>query len=313
MPLYKLDCPKGKLPDGVLKPAAETAIDVESHLESWLEHSPWAVLEEPLLIIARQASAKTTETTVFPDLLALDADGNLVVIELKKGRAPRDVSAQLLEYAAWAADLSHDEIARIAASYLGIEAMEPDEQLAAMFLETFECEEFPTLGKQLRLVIAAEVIPPSVARVCRFLRSHHGIKLTCLAFSVFRTGSGEILVQSEQIVGAEQGGKPNSSEPSGRWLGDMPVKEVVWQAVELLTGDQPDRIFSPKEVIAAIQEKYPSFNVNTARCQLIADCVNHTSRHHYPGGKDRYWTVGKGRFQLYKPEDLISRPRASVT
>lgn len=308
MSLYKLNCQGGELSTGQLTPAAESTIEVEKHLESWLERSPWAVFEEPLLIIGRQPSAKTMEATVFPDLLALDAAGNLVIIELKKGRAPREVTAQLLEYAAWAAELAHDEIARIAAAYLRLESMDPDEELAAMFLEEFEAEEFPKLGDKLRLVIAAEEIPPSVARVCRFLRSRHGIELTCLSFSVFRTEAGEILVQSKEVVGSESDGPGSSVERTSRWLGDTPVKEVVWTAVKKLTRDDPGRVFSPKEVITVILEQHPSFNATTARCQLIADCVNHTSRHHYPGGQDRYWTVGKGQYRLCRTEDRSFDP-----
>ncbi len=35
----------------------------------------------------------------FSDLLGLDKDGNIVIVELKRGKTPREVVAQLLEYA----------------------------------------------------------------------------------------------------------------------------------------------------------------------------------------------------------------------
>lgn len=60
--------------------------------------------------------------------------------------------------------------------------------------------------------------------------------------------------------------------------------------------------FAPKDVVAEVLASYPSFNKNTVSCQIISDCVNHTSRHHYPGGSDRYWWVEKGKYELYDPE-----------
>src|SRR4051794_14330515 len=44
------------------------------------------------------------------DLLAMDSEGDLYVIELKKERTPREVVAQTLEYGFWARSLSFEAI-----------------------------------------------------------------------------------------------------------------------------------------------------------------------------------------------------------
>ena len=73
--------------------AKKTDIELESHLESWLENNPWALVEgEPILWIGRQTSADVEESTIFPDLLGVDSEGNLVIVELKRSRAPRKSS-----------------------------------------------------------------------------------------------------------------------------------------------------------------------------------------------------------------------------
>jgi len=78
----------------------------EEDLEALLEQNPQVLAnDEPLLLISRQPNAQESG---IPDLLALDADGNLVIVELKRGRPPRDVIAQALEYAAWVAALDDD-------------------------------------------------------------------------------------------------------------------------------------------------------------------------------------------------------------
>ena len=121
MPIFKLKKEKNSIENAILIPAKKTSLELEKHLESWLENSPWAVAQEPLLIIGRQTSAFQEEYgTIFPDLLGIDKEGNLVIIELKKGRTPREVIAQLLEYAAWANDLSDEKIHEIATSYFKI-------------------------------------------------------------------------------------------------------------------------------------------------------------------------------------------------
>ncbi len=51
------------------------------------------------------------------DLLALDADANCVIVEPKGGRTPRDVVAQILEYAAWIRGLGYGESGKIAEGY----------------------------------------------------------------------------------------------------------------------------------------------------------------------------------------------------
>ncbi len=87
MPLYSFDGTN-------LRPLRRHPYPEES-LEDWLERNP-AVLDEddPLVIIGRQVP-----TDAGPiDLLALNQSGDLVVIELKRGRTPRETIAQALDY-----------------------------------------------------------------------------------------------------------------------------------------------------------------------------------------------------------------------
>ncbi|MGH2541042.1 MAG: hypothetical protein ACRDGK_11015 [Actinomycetota bacterium] len=51
------------------------------------------------------------------DLLGVDEQGACVLVELKKGQAPRELIAQALEYTAWIDSLSLDDLDSIAARY----------------------------------------------------------------------------------------------------------------------------------------------------------------------------------------------------
>jgi hypothetical protein len=302
MPIFQLSTPDASSPTAELVVALPASLTQEANLESWLENSPWAITQEPLLIIGRQTSAHAESDLRFPDLLALDKDGDLIIIELKKGRTPREVVAQLLEYAAWAKELSSDEVVELGTNYYGFSAAA---EFQAKFLDTFEQEDFPNLSLNLRLFIAAEEIAPSVARSCRFLRTCYGVDVSCIEFRVYRTKAGNILVGSECIVGKEDPARPGSHDQH-RWSGEKPVKQVVWEAAQLVASKK--EIFAPKDVAAEVLSRFPEFNKSTVGCQIISDCVNHTSRHHYPGGDDRYWWVEKGQYQLYYPQKHGSVP-----
>ncbi len=298
MALFKLKIDGTNLNTAELVEASKVELDFEKHLEGWLEKSPWAITGEPIIWIGRQPKSPVEDTTIFPDLVGIDKDGNFVIVELKKGRAPRDVVAQLMEYAAWANDLSDEDIIELADQYFSATHCNTVKSFDSLFIETFETDEMPAINQKMRLFIAAEEIPPQIARVCRFLRTAHGIDINCIQFSVYKTETGEMLVSSEAIVGKEDVRLPKK-QLMQRWSGDKPVKQVVWEAVQELTKGDKGYIFSPKDITQIILKKYPTFNKSTVGCQIISDCVGHTSRHHYPGGEDRYSWISKGQYRLY--------------
>jgi hypothetical protein len=289
---------------GQLIESTSIKLDLESYLESWLEKSPGAITEIPTLWIGRQASASVEDTTIFPDLLGLDDSGNLVILELKKGRAPRDVVAQLLEYAAWANSLSDEAIKNIATGYLSSSNDFQGKSFEEIYLQVFETDDLPNLNKKQKLFIVAEDIPPGIARVCRFLRANHGLDIYCVSVSAQQTKSDEILVSTNFVVGQEDLiSKPDTTPKGDRWSDSKSVKEVVREAVNEMTKSNPSLTFTPKEVTNHIHKKYPSFNPATVRCQLTSDCVNHKSRKHYPGGQDMLWLVERGRYRLFDSEN----------
>jgi len=225
MAIFKLKQSGNNLSTAELVEASRTNLDLETHLESWLARSPWAIAQEPILVIGRQANAINEDTTIFPDLVGLDKEGNIVIVELKKGKTPRDVVAQLLEYAAWANELSDESIHDIATHYFSRHSDLIEKTLTESFCETFETDELPSLNQRLRLFIAAEQISPSISRVCRFLRMAHGVDVNCIEFSIYQTESGEILVNSQSIVGQEEVIQPKKTN-SQRWSGENPSNKL---------------------------------------------------------------------------------------
>ena len=137
MPIYKLEKLDGDdMSKAKLIIAEEKNLELEKHLENWLENSPWVLIQNSILWIGRQTSATDEDGTIYSDLLGIDSDGNLVIAELKKGRTPRDIIAQLLDYAAWADGLSESQIREIAKAYFEI-AVCSKEKLSMMPSERY--------------------------------------------------------------------------------------------------------------------------------------------------------------------------------
>jgi len=85
---------------------------LEAKLESWIEENP-SILGA-LLVIGRQVK---TDVGGRIDLLAMDALGNLHVIELKRDRASALVVSQVLSYGAWIERLVDGDVHKIFRRY----------------------------------------------------------------------------------------------------------------------------------------------------------------------------------------------------
>jgi hypothetical protein len=86
-------------------------LDVEARIENWISKDI-SLLSPDLLVIGQQVG---TASGNFIDLLCIDSLGNLVIVELKRDKTPREVTAQALDYASWVKDLGVEDIERITA------------------------------------------------------------------------------------------------------------------------------------------------------------------------------------------------------
>lgn len=148
-----------------------TVMPSERQLEELLEHDS-TLLGEPLLIIGRQVK---TPYGKFIDLLAIDADGHLHVLELKRDRTPRDVVAQALDYGSWCATLSTDEVVVIANDYLNV----PFEEA---FEDVFQATRPDVLNEDLQLTIVASELDASSERIVTYLRDF-GVPINAVFFA----------------------------------------------------------------------------------------------------------------------------------
>ena len=170
----------------------------EETLHDWLESNPEGILEDnELLIIGREV---LTDLGGYIDLLGVDRAGNVVVVELKRAKTPRDTIAQALEYAAFTDRLDADHLETIFHKYEGDELR----SLAECHREKFKLAESDAVAfnKDQRIVLVCQEIAPQIKQTARFLNSK-GVSVTCVEFAFFQAVGGDRLISQEIVVDGE--------------------------------------------------------------------------------------------------------------
>lgn len=167
-------------------PVPQQKLDLESRLEEWLLHDI-SLVSTDLLVIGQQVE---TAYSGFIDLLAIDPVGNLVILELKRDKTPRDIVAQAMDYASWVQDLGHESITEIANGFL------KDMTLEQAFREKFQTDLPDVLNERHRMWIIASFLDSATERIVKYLSETHDVDINVVTFAYFKTEQGELLGRS---------------------------------------------------------------------------------------------------------------------
>lgn len=193
--------------DGKLHPATRRALTRESLIEDWVAADP-ALLGLDALIIGRQVP---TDHGKFIDLLALDATGGLTIIELKKDRTPREIVAQVLDYASWVRTLSTPEIYERAEKYL-------KKRLVTAFRDKFG-ETIPDqLNASHSMLVVASELDPASRRIVEYLSEEHGVSLNTVFFNVFEA-EGQEWLTTDYLLDREEVEERSERKVRPPWSG----------------------------------------------------------------------------------------------
>lgn len=196
--MYQIDKAQNRIMPLVVKKFADLGFHEREHLQEWIANEPMALGEE-LLIIQKEFDG-FDDTNERLDLLALDKDGNLVIIENKLDDSGRDVVWQSLKYASYCSTLNKAQIVDIYQKYLNRCCGGGDAQaLLCEFLEEPDLGEVViNSGNKQRLMFVAAKFRKEVTSTVLWLLSQN-IRLQC--FKVTPYGMGDnLLLNLEQII-----------------------------------------------------------------------------------------------------------------
>ena len=168
------------------------------------------------------------------DLLAIDGQGDLHVIELKKDRTPREVVAQALEYGFWVQGLSFEAIRELYANN------HDGEDFDSAFTSHFEAEIPEAVNTSHQLVVVATGMDTSTEQIVEYVRGY-GVPINVLFFEYLDDGGREYLARSwltdpELEAPSKSGGKKQAawtvSISSSRWERTTSATGTTWSATD---------------------------------------------------------------------------------
>jgi len=194
-----------RVEDGTPQRLRSSGAPLEAGLEQLIEADPM-ILGERLLLIGRQVP--TSHGTLI-DLLAVDAEGELHVLELKRERTPREVVAQALDYGAWVQSLSHDDVLALFASY------QPGVAFEQAFDECFGSSPPEELNTSHNLTIVASGVDGATERIVTYLRDRYDVPINVAFFNYFLDDGREYLARTWLADEAVTPVRPRARNSSG--------------------------------------------------------------------------------------------------
>jgi hypothetical protein len=196
------------------EPLSASQLASEQKLEEMIIRDP-RILSSEWMLIGRQ---EVTSHGGRIDLLAIAPDGSLVLIELKRGRTPREIIAQSLDYASWVEQLTAEKIAQI------YQRFSNGNNLDEAFQKRFGAE----LGEEMlnqshQIIIVAAELDGATERIIGYLNARD-IAINAVFFQVFQHGDEQLLSRAWLIdLGETQANVASTSKIKGEkepWNGE---------------------------------------------------------------------------------------------
>jgi len=162
-------------------------------LEPWLESNA-GILGPDIVIIGRQTMSKSGPI----DLLGIDKTGNIVIVEIKRDKLPREALAQAIDYASDAAEWSVEKLGEICSEYSG-------KTLEETFAESFPDVDVENINinDTQRIILVGFSVEASLERMIEWLSDNFNVNINAVVLSYVKTASGDELLTKTTIISEE--------------------------------------------------------------------------------------------------------------
>jgi hypothetical protein len=189
--------------DGVLQPVPTTTFGAEGIYERQgiqkLLRENIEVLGERLMVISEEFG-EWLDSSRRIDLLCIDADANLVVVELKRTEDGGFMELQALRYAAMVSTMTFDQLVEAHARFRNRLAPNPETARDAIlgFLGWDEPYE-DKFALDTRMVLAAADFSKELTTSVMWL-AEWGIDIRCIRLKPYRMEEGPVLLDIQQLI-----------------------------------------------------------------------------------------------------------------
>lgn len=176
---------------------AQLGLRERKDIQEWVAANP-SILDDDLLIIGKEFSGfdRTNERL---DLLAVDSDGKLVVIELKRDDTGADAHWQAIKYASYFQRATADDIVVMAAAYWS----ESQDAAITQLLQHLGTDDLNALNNGQRIILASHRFAPEVTSAALWLNQKVANEdlLTCIKLTPYQdTQKDTLYVQASTII-----------------------------------------------------------------------------------------------------------------
>lgn len=182
-------------------------LDFEAKIEIWVAED-LSLIGVDGLLIGRQVD---TDHGKRIDILAMDRDGNLIIVELKRDRSPRDIVAQVLDYASWVCRLTTSDVHKLALAKAG-------RPLADLYRERFGKSLPETLNATHQMIVVASEVDEATKRIIEYLSEQHSVGINASFFNVFEQDGKEWLT-TDALLEQEEVTDRATRKTRGPWTG----------------------------------------------------------------------------------------------
>jgi len=199
------------------QPLAAIRLDSEALLEEQITRDI-SILNSGWMLIGRQVY---TDFGKYIDLLAIDATGSIIIIELKKHKTPRDVVAQAIDYAAWVEHLPSEKFVQIYSEFANRNDL-PEKSFDEAFKARFGALPVEDdINSSHQMVIVAAELDASTERIINYLNDKASVAVNAVFFSVFQDGDNQYLSRAWMIDPVETEEHAVNTRQKGEWNGEF--------------------------------------------------------------------------------------------
>ena len=184
---------------------AQLGFQERRDIQEWVAANP-GILGEDLLIIGKEFSGFDRVNERL-DLLAVDTDGKLVVIELKRDHTGTDAHWQAIKYASYVYQASVESIVAMLADYMSADNEKASEEEASNrlleHLGAEDLEDLNVLNNDQRIILASHKFAPEVTSAALWLNEKAPGEdlMTCVQLTPYRDEKTDSLyIQATTII-----------------------------------------------------------------------------------------------------------------
>lgn len=191
--VYKIDLKSKEVNKLEIVNFSELEVKERFDIEVWVKNNP-SILKENLLIISEQVFLPSGRQ---PDLIALDKEGNLVIIELKRDDSGKDVYWQAITYAAQFSEYSFSRIIDLYETFLkksGIEDFNAKEKI-----EEFVEADLENINQKQRIFLVSKEFHQDVLKASLWLLDCD-VDIKVVKLTPYKYTDNTIFLDSEVII-----------------------------------------------------------------------------------------------------------------